>query len=280
MFANWIEQTTTTTGTGNLTVASVSGRKSIHGDFGTGRRFLYTLRASDGTPLECGVGRMSDSTTLVREWVFEINNAGTFSKPNSSSGQLSLPAGTKTITVSAEAGSMALNPPAAWAKNNATANQRLMAGGNAIRLNASNLTLTANRLYGWPQYVQHRGPFDALTLRAGASGNVDLCVFEALQSGLPGDLITSVSGAVVSGMNVLTLTSFSLPPGFYCFGVNASAGITVYFSDLIEGYGRDSAHAMIACAHRNVTQGSVPSSFGTPDGYSLSNAPTVMLRYA
>lgn len=92
--ANLIHETSTTTGTGNLTVVAVNGKvrfsDSTYG-FGTGGSdaFWYFISNQAAAEWEIGTGSMSDANTLVRDTILfssNSNNAVDFS------------AGTKDVT--------------------------------------------------------------------------------------------------------------------------------------------------------------------------------------
>lgn len=77
-----VHQTSTSSGTGSLTLASVNGRvdfsDATHG-FGTGATpdvFVYYILSRGAAEWEIGTGHMSDATTLVRDTVIASSNAG------------------------------------------------------------------------------------------------------------------------------------------------------------------------------------------------------------
>lgn len=80
-FADRVKETTTTTGTGNITTAgAVTGYQSFNNAFGTGVTFEYTIEAVDGSGVptgdwEVGEGHLSGSTTLVRDTVYTSSNS-------------------------------------------------------------------------------------------------------------------------------------------------------------------------------------------------------------
>lgn len=91
LFKDRVKETTTTTGTGNLTTAgAATGFITFNTAFGTGssNKFQYVIDSSGGSEWEVGVGYMSASTTLVRDTILASSNSG--SAVNFSSG-------TKTI---------------------------------------------------------------------------------------------------------------------------------------------------------------------------------------
>lgn len=75
---NQVHETTTSTGTGNLTLSNVDGRKDFNTAFGTGGTnvFFYFLSHRSTGEREVGKGHLSNSTTLVRDTVLESSNAG------------------------------------------------------------------------------------------------------------------------------------------------------------------------------------------------------------
>jgi hypothetical protein len=83
MLGNWIKQSTTTSGTGNLTLSSVTGFDTFGSQFGDattntpGRTFPYVIK--DGNDWEAGFGHMSTTTVLVRDIATAKFVSGTFS---------------------------------------------------------------------------------------------------------------------------------------------------------------------------------------------------------
>jgi len=86
-----VHQTTTGTGTGNLTLVAVNGKRSFNTAFGTGGTnvFDYFVSNRDAAEWERGTGHLSDATTLVRDTVLASSNAGS---------AVNFSAGTKDIT--------------------------------------------------------------------------------------------------------------------------------------------------------------------------------------
>lgn len=76
-FADLVEETSTTTGTGNVTLAgAIAQRQSFNAAFGTNKRFPYVILDGDATDWEQGIGYLSASDTLVRETVTASSNSG------------------------------------------------------------------------------------------------------------------------------------------------------------------------------------------------------------
>lgn len=76
MLANRVKETTTTTGTGNLTTAgAATGFVTFNTAFGTNVQFGYAVSSSGGAEWEVGIGYLSASTTLVRDQVIASSNS-------------------------------------------------------------------------------------------------------------------------------------------------------------------------------------------------------------
>lgn len=96
MFADRVKETTTTTGTGSLTLlGAVSQFRTFNTAFGTDAPFYYAIVGQSGTEWEVGIGHLSASTTLVRDRVTASSN---------SNAAVNLSAGTKDVfcTISGE----------------------------------------------------------------------------------------------------------------------------------------------------------------------------------
>ncbi|MDP2621464.1 MAG: hypothetical protein Q8P46_15055 [Hyphomicrobiales bacterium] len=82
--ADLVHETTVGTGTGNLTLAAVLGKRTFNTAFGTGGTDLFDYFISNraAAEWEVGTGHLSDATTLVRDTVVlssNSNNAVNFS---------------------------------------------------------------------------------------------------------------------------------------------------------------------------------------------------------
>lgn len=76
MFADRVKETTTTTGTGNITLAgAATGFQSFNTAFGTNVYFFYAIAEQSGSGWEVGFGYLSGSTTLVRSTVYASSNS-------------------------------------------------------------------------------------------------------------------------------------------------------------------------------------------------------------
>ena len=77
LYADRVKDTTTTTGTGNLTLSGTAptGFESFNSALGTNSYFHYCISSSASAEWEVGIGYLSASTTLVRDTVLASSNA-------------------------------------------------------------------------------------------------------------------------------------------------------------------------------------------------------------
>ncbi len=73
---NLVHETSVTSGTGNLTVVAVNGKRTFNTEFSTGGTdvFDYFVSNPAATEWERGTGHMSTSTVLVRDTVIQSSN--------------------------------------------------------------------------------------------------------------------------------------------------------------------------------------------------------------
>lgn len=285
MLGNWVRETTTSTGAGALTLASVSGYPTFNTLFGLSQYFRYAiLDEATGAPIEMGIGHLTSSTTLSRDIVLAKVDGGTYSEPNSVTGQVNLAAGTKRVICTADQSALMTNPIGPPIRNNATANNRIVIPDNIIAIASGSLSITAGRLYAWPVLIPHRGPYDAFVFRASATGaDVDIGLYAMTPDGLPGALIQGVNAvASAGGANFATFTARDFAPGWYCMALNASSGTPTYnLGTIREGYGRTDPHTQAPLLFRTISAGTLPDPFGTPSVIgNLANVPGCGLRLA
>lgn len=110
LYSDRVKETTTTTGTGDITLAgAASGFESFNTAFSTDNPFYYCVALS--TEWEVGIGYLSGSTTLVRDKVLASSNSDT---------AVSFSAGTKDVfcTIPAKFPESVTGKMAAFAVNN------------------------------------------------------------------------------------------------------------------------------------------------------------------
>lgn len=87
LYADRVQETTTTTGTGTVTLAgAVSGYRAFQDAFAVGDTVHYVIAA--GAEWEVGEGELASTTTLTRLVVFSSSNSGA---------AVSFSAGTKNV---------------------------------------------------------------------------------------------------------------------------------------------------------------------------------------
>lgn len=112
-FADRVKDTTTTTGTGDITLAGAppTGYRAFNaaGAFVVGQRCYYTISSASGSEWESGLGTLTGATTLARTAVLASSN---------SNNAVSFSAGTKDVFCSI---------PADWVNRGMSAGQIEMA---------------------------------------------------------------------------------------------------------------------------------------------------------
>lgn len=89
--ADRVKETSTTTGTGDITLAgAVSQFETFAANYVTNEFLFYAIVGQTGTEWEVGLGYLSGATTLVRDRVYQSSNADAL---------VSLSAGTKDVFV-------------------------------------------------------------------------------------------------------------------------------------------------------------------------------------
>lgn len=216
MFANRVSETTTSSGTGDLTLAGASANcQSFSAAFTVGLRFSYFIVDSINNTWETGIGYLSDATTLVRETVLD-NSLG-------STSVLNLGVGSKTVICSF--GEMSLHPSYGPAAANAWFRSgHLTYGEGAVR------TLSADVIYYTPYLHLGVGGVDALGIKCGTAAGTKMRLgLYSNKFGRPHQLvvqtvnITPVSSAFISG----SVGPVRLPPGWYWAAVLADGGASV-----------------------------------------------------
>lgn len=240
MLGNWVRCTTTTTGTGNLTLSSVSGYPDFNAVFGVGAYCYYAiLNDSDGTPIEIGIGHLSASTTLVRDKVIATYVSGTYDDTAPSA--VSLAAGTKRVVCTPEAS--AFGAPVTDIMSGISGDyDRRGFGPAAHSATYSSGAAVKDRCYYVPIQVTANVTIAKLSATNGATAGTGgtngfrLGLYNSLPTGGPGAKLFE-SGNLASSAYaelVYTLaTPVRLPPGWYYGAVcndYATVAPTIYSS--------------------------------------------------
>lgn len=217
MLGTWIRQTTTTTGTGNLTLSSVSGYPTFSTQFATNQRFKYViLDDSTGAPIEAGIGYLNSTPELVRERIEATMVSGTFD--GSTPSAVSLASGTKRVICTGTAGGLQIMAPGVWQDTNK------VYGDSGIINAVGTLATTADRAYAVRMTHAVDSEIDAIMFRvttAAAAGKLaKVAVFSMGADGLPGVSLAESSSIAVdsTGVKTGTFTAFRPPAEYFaCF---------------------------------------------------------------
>lgn len=214
MLGNWIKQTTTTTGTGALTLSAVSGFPTFSSQFAASERFAYAIvDDATGGPIERGIGYIDGSGNLVREKPMATFVGGVYTGVNPSAANL--PSGTKRVVCAAGAQTALTSSPAAFAGTYKGY------GDIFVTASAGSTTMTADRVYIVPFAAAVDADIDGVLFRvvtAGAAGKLaKAAIYSVGPDGMPGvKLAESNSVAVDStGVKSCDFTRFRPPPRFF-----------------------------------------------------------------
>lgn len=211
MLANWVKCTTTTTGTGDLTLTPVLGFPSFADVFSIGQIVAYSIINGSGEPVEEGVGSYSAADTLARTFPCATYVSGVYDVTAPSAVSLS---GTNTVVVSSIRGMAPTLPQI----NTAAAARYYSDPAHSMSLAVR--ACLAGDLWAIPMRFDCGRPIDAFalevtTLGTGAVARVGL--YSVGANGLPGNLIVESANIDCSttGIKVATFDAVSVPPGWY-----------------------------------------------------------------
>lgn len=224
MLAPRVRQVTTSTGTGNLTLAASTGQRAFHDVFGTGT-FYYVLNDLTNAAFEAGIGRMSDSTTFVRG-IITSNSDGTETA-------LDLGAGDKVLTC-AIPGELAHGY--LWSAQAETTvagyvyRTWIRDGLGAPRGVGGSLSVSMQDTVNYtPTVVNQTIRVTGLGLVGTGGGNAVIGIYSMTDDGLPYKRLASTA-EIAAGNNpsVYTVSEFAspitLPAGWYFIAYTAESG--------------------------------------------------------
>ena len=144
-----VKETTTTTGTGTITLAGAVTGYQAFSAIGNGSETYYVIEDANGTGWEVGIGTYTLlGTTLRRDTILD-NSAGNTSAITLSSGTHTVfcgyPAGKSVVTESPTLVTPALGTPSALVATNATGTAASLTAGTAtLATDATSITVSAN----------------------------------------------------------------------------------------------------------------------------------------
>lgn len=278
MLANWIRMSTTTTGTGSLTLSGVSGYPGVTSQFATNERAAYVILDSSDLPIERGVGYW-DGSAWVREAVMATFVSGTYTGAGATAA--SLASGDKFLIVSPGAQSVIATKPGIWT------NTYKAYGDGGIGASTTTLALAANRAYAIPAVAAVDSPIDAVMFRvttvAAAGVQAKGAIFSVGSDGLPGVLLAVGAAVAVdsTGVKASTFTSFRPPPVFFvCVLSDGAPTLSAYNNGtfLREGMGADSN--LVPCIfihHNSATSLTFPTTWTAVSNVNVSR-PILFMR--
>lgn len=225
MLGNWIKTTTTTTGTGDLTLSSVTNFATFNDVFGVGPLFYYAiLDDSTDAPIEIGIGHLSASTTLVRDKVLATMVSGTYD--DTAPAAVTLASGTKRVICTPDAGALAVNPL------NLSTGASCRVLSPFIPSSAGSLAVTANRLYYVPLLLTTPREVDAIVFRVSVgagSTTAKAGLYASDINGKPGSRLAQSASIDTSSAARKdgTFTQRRFPPGLYYLAVASSGAPTL-----------------------------------------------------
>ena len=234
---DWIYCETTTTGTGNLTLSTKTGWLPFTAYFASGvdgscDYFEYTIRGSDGIPIESGFGHMSDATTLVRDYVYKTLVAGSLSTANTPA---TLASGTKAV-ICADLASSRLR---GMMNVRAAATDKLIGDARFFCTTGNAKVLSLNTIFG----IAFRSETPALISGAAAlintgaaSSNIRIGLYRLNKSREPASLIAATNDIATTTSTTTVTGAWSaggnrrLPCGDYVLAVKCNGGTPTLFA--------------------------------------------------
>jgi hypothetical protein len=274
MLAFGIKETTTTTGTGNLTLAGVTGFPRCNDAFPYtgGRRFEYAiLDDTTGAPLENGIGYLTtNANTLVREKVLATFVSSTYD--DIAPVAVTLAAGTKRVICTQGMGTAHIGAPNIDSASTAQQPRRVALDPymDVTSATSSGFTLAADDLYLMPIYVAAAIECSGIVVRVGtgvSAKSVRLGLYDLGSAGFPTRLLgeTGALAAATSGVDVSGsfASNVRLSPGWYCIGMVSDGAIAVgtVTCNSASFMGATSGNLIVVVLHRhiNYTFGALPN---------------------
>lgn len=283
MLGNWIKQSTTDTGTGNLALSAVTGHPTFAAEFAGATRFAYTITDADGLPIERGVGYLSGGV-LVRERVRATYASGVYTGANPSA--VSLAAGTKYVICSPGDITVMGSLPGVW--SNALGKYY---GDGATMASGGTLALTANRVYAIPFVAEVDSDIDAIAFRvttAGAASTAARVAYAPMGSdGLPlmAERVESATVAVDStGNKICTITRVSPAPRYFVLLLSDGApAVSSSAAGMLAGRTMGVGASLDLCSyvhHVGATGLAFPATFTPVVNASNASRPMIFVRCA
>lgn len=213
--ANRVHETSTTTGTGNLTLAgAVSNFQTFNNALGLNLPFTYWIDNESGL-WETGIGHLSGTTTLVRDVINE-NSAGTLVAISFT--------GTLQVFIGDAAQSDVDNPAAL---NTSIAAIDTILPSNWMTGNGSSAAMFSNEIHYNPVYI----PIDielvglSVSIISSSGTKARIGIYSGGSDGLPNTLLVSTGDISTTSTGIKSGSiTHSLKSGWYWTAVLADGG--------------------------------------------------------
>lgn len=210
MLGNFVKETTSTTGTGTVTLSAVTGFSRISDQFAVGRLVAYAIE--DGINRESGLGTVASGNTLERTVILSKLDGGTYSEYPAAGLNLS---GSATVFITPDKGNLFHGFPGVIADLELYSSHNIVSGAPNRALAPSldeYITLQPFLLLG-------RMRVDALSAycSVGAAATVRLGLYACGSDGYPDARIAQTADidASSTGSKVGAITPVTIPPGWY-----------------------------------------------------------------
>jgi len=281
MFANGIKESTSTTGTGALTISAATGfvRFSQKHTVGSDYLFPYTIIDSSGAPLEGGLGYLSATSTLVRAVVQWTYSAGVYLDIGATALSLT---GANSVICSQPWQAIRSSAYFGCQYNHTTAAYKTLTNSaSSTYASGINMWSNNNRMHYWPILLEEGGICDGFTFSGvanAASYEIAIGLYTLRSNGLPGSLLASTGKVVPVAASApqsfpFVSSAVAVMPGVYYIGaVVTSTALTFDLemnTNLVIGTrrGRSLPNQFLI---ENITAGwtDVPTSSGAPTIYT------------
>lgn len=222
---NGVYETTTTSGTGTITLTAVTGRPRFS-DASLNALVPYAIK--DGDNWEWGIGTVSATNTLARSLITATYVSGTYD--NTSPTAITLSGSAADVYLAPIAEAMATGMPIV----SGSFGRKAVLSPHWSTYQSGTLTVTADRLYVIPFKVDSAYDINGfhidMNTAGAASTKAHIGLYRMKSDGQPGELIvetadidTSVAAAVLSP----SVTQTRIAPGWYFVGFVCSGTPTV-----------------------------------------------------
>lgn len=265
MLASWVRQSTSTTGTGTITLdgTPASGFVGFSDAFSTGEVVNYTIE--DGNNRETGIGTLTTgaSWTLSRDVIHETLVSGTYSKMPATGISLS---GSAVVSVSANASTSQIGTQVLQTRYGSSSNWTNLL--RVTEIGSGSTQTPAERTYAVPftvdTLVEITNHAIEIVTADGAATSSAIGIYDADENENPNNLLGSGSiDVTTTGVKSVTYSpALVLTPGKY-FAAVVSDGSPYWRS--VAGIATDgitSASSKLSAAKASTP--TLPDPFGTP----------------